>query len=99
MLECIKRNFRIFIREEYKNKLLNYCEELKDNIVAPKTQCLVIDTSYFVYMFEEKIGLNILFDPNIKKIFLLGNAFTILTALAEVTQTSEYIFNSAVELI
>lgn len=73
MLECIKRNFRIFIREEYKNKLLNYCEELKDNIVAPKTKSLVIDTSYFVYMFEEKIGLNILFDPNIKKIFLSVN--------------------------
>ena len=28
MLECIKRNFHIFIREEYRNKLLNYCEEL-----------------------------------------------------------------------
>lgn len=66
MLECIKRNFRIFIREEYKNKLLNYCEELKDNIVAPKTKSLVIDTSYFVYMSKEQIGLNLLFDPGIK---------------------------------
>lgn len=66
MLECIKRNFRIFIREEYKNKLLNYCEELKDNIVAPKTKSLVIDTSYFVYMSKEQIGLNMLFDPGIK---------------------------------
>lgn len=73
MLECIKRNFRIFIREEYSNKLLNYCDELKDNIVVPKTKSLVIDTSYFVYMFKEKIGLNMLFDPNIKKIFLSVN--------------------------
>ena len=73
MLECIKRNFRIFIREEYSSKLVNYCEELKDNIVAPKTKSLVIDTSYFVYMFKEKIGLNMLFDPNVKKIFLSVN--------------------------
>lgn len=73
MLECIKRNFRIFIREEYSSKLLNYCDELKDNIVVPKTKSLVIDTSYFVYMFKEKIGLNMLFDPNIKKIFLSVN--------------------------
>lgn len=72
-LECIKRNFRIFIREEYSSKLLNYCDELKDNIVVPKTKSLVIDTSYFVYMFKEKIGLNMLFDPNIKKIFLSVN--------------------------
>lgn len=72
-LECIKRNFRIFIREEYSSKLLNYCDELKDNIVVPKTKSLVIDTSYFVYMFREKIGLNMLFDPNIKKIFLSVN--------------------------
>ena len=70
MLECIKRNFRIFIREEYKNKLLNYCEELKDNIVAPKTKSLVIDTSYFVYMSKEQIGLNMLF---YLLIFLLNN--------------------------
>ncbi len=73
MLECIKRNFRIFIREEYSSKLLNYCDELKDNIVVPKTKSLVIDTSYFVYMFKEKIGLNMLFDQNIKKIFLSVN--------------------------
>ena len=45
MLECIKRNFRIFIREEYSSKLVNYCEELKDNIVATKTKSLVIDLS------------------------------------------------------
>lgn len=73
MLECIKRNFRIFIREEYSSKLVNYCEELKDNIVATKTKSLVIDTSYFVYMFKEKIGLNMLFDPNIKKLILSVN--------------------------
>lgn len=73
MLECIKRNFRIFIREEYSNKVINYCEEHKDNIILPKTKNLVIDTSYFVYMSKEQIGLNMLFDPGIKKLILSVN--------------------------
>lgn len=73
MLECIKRNFRIFIREEYRNKVINYCEEHKDNIILPKTKNLVIDTSYFVYMSKEQIGLNMLFDPGIKKLILSVN--------------------------
>lgn len=70
MLECIKRDFRIFIREEYSSKLINYC---KENIVVPETKNLVIDTSYFIYMFKEQIGLNILFDPGIKKLILSVN--------------------------
>lgn len=73
MLECIKRNFRIFIREEYSNKVINFCEEHKDNIILPKTKNLVIDTSYFVYMSKEQIGLNMLFDPGIKKLILSVN--------------------------
>ena len=39
------------------------------------------------------------FLSGIKKIFLFGNAFTILTALEDVTQTSLLHLSSAVELM
>lgn len=72
MLECIKRNFRIYIRDEYSTKLINHCKGCEYNIASP-TKTIVVDTSYFVYMFENKIGLNILFDPGIKKLILSVN--------------------------
>lgn len=82
---------------ELRQMLFFYCQHLFRSYILVYRTITVIENDIFLRNLLCHITTKVYIWN--KNIFLFGSPFTIFTALAEVTQISEYVLSSPVELI